>query len=152
MVVGHNVDNFDLSFIRAECRRAGGGDLVPGPVPTVDTLAVAQAHLGLQGRARLVDCCNHFGLSWDDHHSALGDARVTAALFRSMRAQLGDGPLGIPGLLARAARSTGRARRGPCPSSRAGPSRWPAERAGGSVGRAPGSAVQSDDAPPTSGT
>ena len=103
VVVGHNVDNFDLSFIRAECRRAGGRDLVPGRMPTVDTLAVAQAHLGLQGRARLVDCCNHFGLSWDHHHSALGDARVTAALFRSMRAQLGDVTLGIPGLLARAA-------------------------------------------------
>jgi len=99
VVVGHNVDSFDLPFLRAECRRVGGEDLVPGPVPSVDTLAVAQAHLGLQGRARLVDCCTHFGLSWQDHHSALGDARVTAALFRSMRRVLGDGLLGIPGLL-----------------------------------------------------
>jgi DNA polymerase-3 subunit epsilon len=93
VVVGHNVDGFDLAFLRAECRRTGGEDLVPGYVPTVDTLEVAQRHLGLQGRARLVDCCTHFGLSWDDHHSALGDARVTAALLRSMRRHVGDDTL-----------------------------------------------------------
>jgi DNA polymerase III alpha subunit (gram-positive type) len=68
-------------------------------VATVDTLRVAQLHLGLRGKARLVDCCDHFGLSWDDHHSALGDTRVTASLFRSMREHLGDGPLGIAELL-----------------------------------------------------
>ena len=105
VVVGHNVDGFDLSFLRAECRRTGGDRLVPGPLATVDTLRVAQQHLGLRGRARLVDCCDHFGLSWTDHHSALGDAMVTASLFRSMRAALGDDTLGIGGLLV-GARST----------------------------------------------
>jgi DNA polymerase-3 subunit epsilon len=93
VLVGHNVDGFDLAFLRAECRRTGGEDLVPGHVPTVDTLGVAQQHLGMEGRARLVDCCTHFGLSWDDHHNALGDARVTAALLQSMRKQLGDDSL-----------------------------------------------------------
>ena len=58
VVVGHNVDHFDLGFMRAECRRLGGEVLVPGSVPSIDTLAVAQAHLGLQGRARLFDCCD----------------------------------------------------------------------------------------------
>jgi DNA polymerase-3 subunit epsilon len=100
VVVGHNVDRFDLAFLRAECRRTGGGDLVPGDVPSIDTLAVAQRHLGLQGKARLVDCCTHFGLTWDDHHRALGDAQVTAALFRSIRMQMGDSALGIAELLA----------------------------------------------------
>jgi DNA polymerase-3 subunit epsilon len=103
VVVGHNVDRFDLPFLRAECRRTGGERLVPGPVPSVDTLAVAQGLLGWRGRARLVDCCGHFDLTWEDHHSALGDARVTAALFRSMRERLGDEALGIADLLARAA-------------------------------------------------
>jgi DNA polymerase III epsilon subunit-like protein len=102
VVVGHNVDGFDLDFLRAECHRAGGQGLVPGPVTTIDTLSVAQAHLGLRGRAKLVDCCTHFGLSWNDHHSALGDARVTAALFRSMWAKLGGGTLEIGRLLAAA--------------------------------------------------
>ncbi len=100
VVVGHNIDQFDLAFLRAECDRAGGPGLVPGALATVDTLCVAQSHLELRGKARLVDCCSHFGLSWDDHHSALGDARVTAALFRSMRAELGDDVLGIDTVLA----------------------------------------------------
>jgi DNA polymerase-3 subunit epsilon len=104
VVVGHNVDRFDLAFLRAECHRAGA-PVVPTGTATVDTLLVAQAHLGLRGRASLSDCCDHYGLSWADHHSALGDARVTAALFRSMRTQLGDSLLGIADLLARARRS-----------------------------------------------
>jgi DNA polymerase III epsilon subunit family exonuclease len=99
VVVGHNVDRFDLTFLRAECHREGGEELVPGRMPTVDTLRVAQHHLGMRGKARLVDCCDHFGLSWHDHHSALGDARVTASLFRSMRSHLGDETLGVPALL-----------------------------------------------------
>lgn len=101
VVVGHNVDQFDLAFLRAECGRAGE-EVAPVDVPTVDTLSVAQALLGLRGRASLDDCCTHFDLSWEDHHSALGDARVTAALFRSMRAQLGDDLLGIADLSVRA--------------------------------------------------
>jgi DNA polymerase III epsilon subunit-like protein len=102
VLVGHNIDDFDLAFLRAECARAGGVGLVPAGVPTVDTLCVAQAQLHLRGKARLVECCTHFGISWDDHHSALGDARVTAALFRSMRAQLGDDALGIDTVLSAA--------------------------------------------------
>ncbi len=102
VVVGHNVDDFDLTFLRAECRRSGGEGAVPGPIPTLDTLSVAQYHLGLQGRASLVECCTHYGLSWADHHSALGDARVTAALFLEMRRQLGDVMLGLEEALARA--------------------------------------------------
>jgi DNA polymerase-3 subunit epsilon len=103
VLVGHNVDQFDLAFLRAECARAGGDALVPADVATVDTLCVAQAHLDLAGKARLVDCCTYFGLSWDDHHSALGDARVTADLFRSMRSRLGDDVLEIDAALAAAA-------------------------------------------------
>lgn len=100
VVVGHNVDRFDLAFLRAECRRLGGDDLVPATVVTLDTLRVAQAHLDLPGKARLVDCCDRYQLTWDDHHSALGDARVTAALLGAMRSELGDGVLGVDRLLA----------------------------------------------------
>ncbi|HEX3981783.1 MAG TPA: 3'-5' exonuclease [Acidimicrobiales bacterium] len=96
VVVGHNVDRFDLPFLRAECLRSGGEALVPGPLATVDTLLVAQHHLGLRGRATLVECCTRYGLLWADHHNALADARVTAALFTSMRGELGDVVMGIP--------------------------------------------------------
>ena len=66
VVVGHNVDCFDLAFLRAECVRYGGPALAPRDVPSVDTLAVAQRHLGLEGKAKLVECCSHFGLTWDE--------------------------------------------------------------------------------------
>ena len=102
VIVGHNVGRFDLGFLRAECHRHGGDDLVADDVPLVDTMTVARDRLDLYGRARLVECCDYFGLSWDDHHSALGDARVTAALFIAMRDRLGDDMLGITELLARA--------------------------------------------------
>ena len=99
VVVGHNVDRFDLAFLVAECRRLGGDDLVPATVVTLDTLQVAQSHLDLRGKARLVDCCDRYQLTWDDHHSALGDARVTAALLGAMRAELGDDRLDLDRLL-----------------------------------------------------
>ena len=102
VVVGHNVDRFDLAFLLAECRRLGGDELVPAGVTTLDTLRVAQTFVDLPGKARLVDCCDHYRLSWDDHHSALGDARVTAELLGAMRAELGDDVVGVPDLLAEA--------------------------------------------------
>jgi len=99
VVVGHNVDRFDLAFLLAECARLGDG-WVPGGVTTLDTLRVAQTHLDLPGKARLVDCCDRYRLTWSDHHSALGDARVTAALLGAMRDELGDDTLGVSRLLA----------------------------------------------------
>lgn len=103
VIVGHNVGGFDLGFIRAECRRYGGDGLVVGEVPVVDTMMVARSRMGLYGKAKLVDCCDYFGLTWDDHHSALGDARVTAALFAAMANKLGRESLDISELLGRAA-------------------------------------------------
>jgi len=103
VIVGHNVGRFDLGFIRSECHRHGGDSLVVGEVPIVDTLMVARNRMGLSGKAKLVDCCDYFGLTWDHHHSALGDARVTAALFTAMADKLGRDALEISDLLAWAA-------------------------------------------------
>jgi DNA polymerase-3 subunit epsilon len=103
VIVGHNVGGFDLGFLRAECHRYGGDRLMVGEVPILDTLTVARTRMGLYGKAKLVDCCDYFGLTWDDHHSALGDARVTAALFAAMADKLGPEALEISELLARAA-------------------------------------------------
>ena len=110
VVVGHNVDRFDLAFLLAECRRLGE-DAVPAEVTTLDTLRVAQSYLDLPGKARLVDCCDRYRLTWDDHHSALGDARVTAALFGAMRTELGDDLLGVDRLLDEGLTQRGRAGR-----------------------------------------
>ena len=98
VVVGHNVERFDLAFLRAECERLGQ-DRAPFDVVTLDTLRVAQDHLDLPGKARLIDCCDRYRLTWADHHSALGDARVTAELLGAMRAELGDDLLSVEKLL-----------------------------------------------------
>jgi len=98
VVVGHNVDRFDLAFLLAECRRLGDGQ-APEDVITLDTLVVAQTYLDLPGKARLIDCCDRYALTWEDHHSALGDARVTAELLGAMREELGDDLLGLDRLL-----------------------------------------------------
>lgn len=102
VLVGHNLDQFDLPFLRSECVRTGGDMVVPGELVTVDTLVVAQVLLGLRGKARLVECCAHFGLRWGSHHTALGDALVTASLFTSMWSTLGGPVLDLPDLLDRA--------------------------------------------------
>jgi DNA polymerase-3 subunit epsilon len=99
VVVGHNVDRFDLAFLRAECSRLGE-DREPVAVVSLDTLSVAQAYLDLPGKARLIDCCDRYRLSWVDHHNALGDARVTADLLGAMRVELGDDLLRTERLLA----------------------------------------------------
>jgi DNA polymerase III epsilon subunit family exonuclease len=102
VLVGHNVAGFDLGFLRAECLRCGVDDVRPEELALIDTLTVARDLLGLYGRASLSDCCSRFGLTWDDHHSALGDARITAALFAAMRNELGDEALDVGACLARA--------------------------------------------------
>jgi len=99
VVVGHNVDRFDLAFLMAECGRLDADDLAPDSVITIDTLRVAQSYLDLPGKARLIDCCERYSLTWDDHHNALGDARVTAALLGAMRGELGDDLIGTDRLL-----------------------------------------------------
>jgi len=99
VVVGHNVDRFDLAFLMAECGRLDTAGMAPESVVTIDTLLVAQSSLDLPGKARLIDCCDRYSLTWDDHHNALVEARVTAALLMAMRGELGDDLIGIDRLL-----------------------------------------------------
>ncbi|KQO61181.1 hypothetical protein ASF23_11805 [Curtobacterium sp. Leaf261] len=78
-VVAHNA-KFDLAFLRNELEAAGWD------VPWVDgycTLEASWSYLPEMDRRRLVDCCWASGVALDDAHSALGDARATAGLFRS---------------------------------------------------------------------
>ncbi len=110
---GPHVERFDLGFSPGPVRlEPAGRAWVPGDVPSVDTLTVAQGRsLGLLVRASLVDCCTHFDLSWADHHSALGDGTGDRGPFWLTAARLGDDLLGVTGLLPAPARS--------CPGHRA---------------------------------
>ena len=104
VVVGHNIVRFDLPFLAAEAARAGATVPVADLV-TIDTLQVARDHLGLYGRATLPDCCDRYGLTWGDHHSALGDCMVTVELLAAVRDEVGDAALGVDEALGAARRS-----------------------------------------------
>ncbi|MDP2857629.1 MAG: exonuclease domain-containing protein [Bacillota bacterium] len=75
VIVGHNV-TFDLRFLESEFARAGAPIRRP---PYFDTMSAALG-LGAPSR-RLAEACELFGIPLLDAHSALVDARATAALF-----------------------------------------------------------------------
>ena len=75
IIVGHNV-TFDLRFLESEFTRLGVRIQRP---PYVDTMSFA-VQLGAPSRC-LEEACDLFGIPTPEDHSALADARATAALF-----------------------------------------------------------------------
>jgi DNA polymerase-3 subunit epsilon len=76
-VVAHN-SRFDTGFLAAELQRAGV-PLAELPLPSLCTMEWAPLFLSAQSR-RLEDCCAAAGITLENAHSALGDARATARL------------------------------------------------------------------------
>lgn len=74
IIVGHNV-RFDLGFLDAEFKLAGF------PVEWVPGLCTMWLANSVIGARRLDECCDCFGIDMGLNHSALCDARSTAALF-----------------------------------------------------------------------
>ncbi len=75
VLVAHNA-TFDLSFLRAEFRRAG---LHLPPWPTLCTLRLASMLIPAP-RLDLAGCCEALGIDVPRLHTALDDARATAYL------------------------------------------------------------------------
>jgi DNA polymerase III subunit epsilon len=75
-VVAHNA-GFDLAFLRAEY--AYQGWTLPR-LPALCTLEASDHYLPALDRRRLSDCCAAARIRHEGAHSALGDARATAAL------------------------------------------------------------------------
>ena len=75
-VVAHNAA-FDLAFLRAEYAYQGWA--LPW-LPTLCTLEASGHYLPELDRRRLLDCCGAARIRVEGAHSALGDARATAAL------------------------------------------------------------------------
>ncbi|MBA8924251.1 ATP-dependent Lhr-like helicase [Kutzneria viridogrisea] len=78
ILVGHNVA-FDLSFLAAEFAR------LERPLPLLTTVCTMRLdqRLNARGRRSLADCCTAADIPLNQRqHSALGDARLTANLFR----------------------------------------------------------------------
>ncbi|BBG04033.1 MULTISPECIES: exonuclease domain-containing protein [Pseudonocardia] len=103
VVVAHNV-RFDLSFLRAEFERIGA---LPPAWPLLCTMELIDRLPGSADRAGrgLADACAAFGVELRSAHTALGDARATAALLAAQIASagtanvldLGVTPAAIPG-------------------------------------------------------
>lgn len=90
VLVAHNAA-FDMAFVAQGFARAGWE--LP-PVPVVCTLESSSYYLPDLERRRLIDCCTSAGVELRDAHSALGDARATAALFSTyMDPHRSPGPL-----------------------------------------------------------
>jgi DNA polymerase-3 subunit epsilon len=89
MIVGHNV-RFDLSFMAAEYKRAG---FPVQWVPGLDTMWLAYS---VTGHRKLVDCCRSLHIDVGRSHSAICDARSTAALLGCCLRQLRATPPTFP--------------------------------------------------------
>jgi DNA polymerase III subunit epsilon len=76
VLVAHNA-RFDLAFLRAEYAYQGWA--LPW-LPSLCTLEASGHYLPALDRRRLADCCAAARVRLDGAHSALGDARATAAL------------------------------------------------------------------------
>ncbi|GAA2977537.1 exonuclease domain-containing protein [Actinokineospora diospyrosa] len=80
VLVGHNV-SFDARFLQAEYTRLGVDPGFP-TMPTLCTMRLADQFLTTTART-LSACCTAAGVEMSQAHSALHDARATAALLAS---------------------------------------------------------------------
>ena len=83
IIVGHNVERFDLPFLRAEFLRAG--QPMPEPLVILDTLTIARK-LKIPPSHKLSNLCQQFGISLENAHTAGADAAATLLLLHKMMA------------------------------------------------------------------
>lgn len=76
VVVGHNA-RFDLGFLAAEFAHAG---VAMPPVPAVCTISLGKDLFPALASRKLFHCCTISGISIEDEHTALCDAKATAHL------------------------------------------------------------------------
>jgi predicted DnaQ family exonuclease/DinG family helicase len=72
-ICGHNVD-FDISFLNAEIKRNGGQEINNW---NIDTLILSRIILELEEGYALSKVANHLGISLENAHRALDDARAS---------------------------------------------------------------------------
>ncbi len=76
IVVGHNV-GFDIGFLNYEAQLLGQSF----PIDGLDTIPLARRFLPALKRFKLDNVAAHLKIATSNRHRALGDARVTAAVF-----------------------------------------------------------------------
>jgi DNA polymerase-3 subunit epsilon len=79
ILVGHNV-GFDIGFLSYEAQLLG----YDFPIDGLDTIPLARRFLPALRRFKLDSVANHLKITSANRHRALGDARVTAAVFMKL--------------------------------------------------------------------
>ncbi len=87
LVIGHNI-GFDLAILKHELDRAGREFRRPR---TLDTLLLARIAYPTLANYDLETLAAQLGLDVKDRHTAIGDARTTAAIFRALVPKLRTG-------------------------------------------------------------
>jgi DNA polymerase-3 subunit epsilon len=75
VLVAHHA-RFDVGFLNAEMRRVGRSCTFDRVLCTLELLYAIEP----RAPRRLTDCCAYFGIPVEEAHTALGDARMAAAL------------------------------------------------------------------------
>ncbi len=83
VLVAHNAD-FDMSFIKAKCRRLG----IEKSFVSLDTLEFSRALFPNLAKHKLDSVAKHLGVSLENHHRACDDAGATAEIMVKCLAML----------------------------------------------------------------
>lgn len=89
VLVGHNIERFDLKFLARDCRTRFG--MVPGN-DYVDTLRFARCRLAGLSSYRLTALAEHYSLSTFGAHRALNDCKMNQQVFELLARE----PEGLP--------------------------------------------------------
>ena len=87
ILVGHNIQSFDLKFLYRDARKFWKKTL---DNDYIDTLYMARACLPQLSHHKLVDLAAHYGISQAGAHRALNDCRMNQKVFEMMGEEMKD--------------------------------------------------------------
>lgn len=87
VLIGHNIDNFDMRFISAKALESCGVIIHNA---TIDTLKISRDILPIKHH-KLADLCNYFSVSNDNAHRAMSDVMATHECYQHLK----NGDVGI---------------------------------------------------------
>lgn len=85
VLVGHNIESFDLKFIYRD------SETFLGKIPDndyVDTLSMARKCLPEMSHHRMTDLAMHYGISTEGAHRALNDCRMTRQVYELLCSEM----------------------------------------------------------------
>lgn len=85
ILVGHNIERFDMKFIYRDCLKYYGQTLTND---YVDTLIIAKACFPYWKHRRLGDLADYYGISTEGAHRALADCRMNQKVFELLGREL----------------------------------------------------------------